>query len=139
MRFCFAGARAMQSSGSKMAALPVLGSSTQVGQRNKNYSAQSKSRFTFSPHGSWQPEQQCLHDGHRRIVMSNSIVITVPHRLGAKEAKRRIAEQIELFRRHYIDNSPIARPIGMATRRICGSWLLDRRRQRKSWTMPCAH
>jgi hypothetical protein len=104
MRFCFAGARAMQSSGSKMAALPVLGSSTQVGQRNKNYySAQSKSRFTFSRHGSWQPEQQCLHDGHRRIVMSNSIVITVPHRLGAKEAKRRIVEQIELLRRSYID------------------------------------
>ena len=35
--------------------------------------------------------------------MSNSIVITVPHRLGAKEAKRRIAEQIELLRRNYID------------------------------------
>ena len=35
--------------------------------------------------------------------MSNSIVITVPHRLGAKEAKRRIVEQIELLRRNYID------------------------------------
>jgi hypothetical protein len=35
--------------------------------------------------------------------MLNSIVITVPHRLGAKEAKRRIAEQIELLRRNYID------------------------------------
>ena len=34
--------------------------------------------------------------------MSNSIVITVPHRLGAKEAKRRIVEQIELLRRNYI-------------------------------------
>src|SRR5437660_1057388 len=35
--------------------------------------------------------------------MSNSIVITVPHRLGAKEAKRRIVEQIELLRRSYIE------------------------------------
>ena len=34
--------------------------------------------------------------------MSNSIVITVPHRLGAQEAKRRIVEQIELLR-NYID------------------------------------
>ena len=34
--------------------------------------------------------------------MSNSIVITVPHRLGAKEAKRRIVEQIELLRGNYI-------------------------------------
>jgi hypothetical protein len=33
----------------------------------------------------------------------NSIVITVPHRLGAEEAKRRIAEGIELLRREYID------------------------------------
>jgi Putative polyhydroxyalkanoic acid system protein (PHA_gran_rgn) len=57
----------------------------------------------IQPHGSWQPERKCLHGGHRRIVMSNSIVITVPHRLGAKEAKRRIAEQIELLRRNYID------------------------------------
>jgi len=32
-----------------------------------------------------------LHDEHWRIVMSNSIVITLPHRLGAEEAKRRIA------------------------------------------------
>ncbi len=30
-------------------------------------------------------------------------VITVPHRLGAEEAKRRIAERIELLRRDYID------------------------------------
>ena len=35
--------------------------------------------------------------------MSNSIVITLPHRLGAEEAKRRIAEAIELLRRDYID------------------------------------
>jgi hypothetical protein len=35
--------------------------------------------------------------------MSNSIVITVPHRLGAEEAKRRIADRIELLRRDYID------------------------------------
>ncbi len=35
--------------------------------------------------------------------MSNSIVITVPHRLGSEEAKRRIAERIELLRRDYID------------------------------------
>ena len=79
------------------------GAPLRSGQRTKNYSAQSKSRFTFSLHGSWQPERKCLHGGHRRIVMSNSIVITVPHRLGAKEAKRRIAEQIELLRRNYID------------------------------------
>jgi hypothetical protein len=97
MRFCFAGARSMQSSGSKMAALPRLGSSSQAGQRNKNYSAQSKSRFTFSRHGSWQPEQQCLHDGHRRIVLSSSACRI------ASVAKRRIVEQIELLRRSYID------------------------------------
>ncbi|MGH6864524.1 MAG: polyhydroxyalkanoic acid system family protein [Methylocella sp.] len=35
--------------------------------------------------------------------MSNSIVITVPHHLGAEEAKRRIAGGIELLRRDYID------------------------------------
>jgi Putative polyhydroxyalkanoic acid system protein (PHA_gran_rgn) len=35
--------------------------------------------------------------------MSNSIVITLPHRLGAEEAKRRIAGGIELLRRDYID------------------------------------
>ena len=35
--------------------------------------------------------------------MSNSIVITLPHRLGAEEAKRRIAGGIELLRRYYID------------------------------------
>ena len=35
--------------------------------------------------------------------MSNAIVITVPHNLGAEEAKRRIAERIELLRRDYID------------------------------------
>jgi hypothetical protein len=35
--------------------------------------------------------------------MSNSIVITLPHRFGAEEAKRRIAGGIELLRRDYID------------------------------------
>ncbi|MGH6840835.1 MAG: polyhydroxyalkanoic acid system family protein [Methylocella sp.] len=35
--------------------------------------------------------------------MSNSIVITVPHRVGAEEAKRRIAGGIEILRRDYID------------------------------------
>ena len=35
--------------------------------------------------------------------MSNAIVITVPHRLGSEEAKRRISERIELLRRDYID------------------------------------
>ena len=35
--------------------------------------------------------------------MANSIVITLPHRLGAEEAKRRISERIELLRRDYID------------------------------------
>jgi Putative polyhydroxyalkanoic acid system protein (PHA_gran_rgn) len=35
--------------------------------------------------------------------MSNCIVITLSHRLGAKEAKRRIAEGIELLRRDYVD------------------------------------
>jgi Putative polyhydroxyalkanoic acid system protein (PHA_gran_rgn) len=35
--------------------------------------------------------------------MSNAIVITLPHSLGAEEAKRRIAERIELLRRDYID------------------------------------
>ncbi|HUI21081.1 MAG TPA: polyhydroxyalkanoic acid system family protein [Methylocella sp.] len=35
--------------------------------------------------------------------MSNAIVVTVPHNLGAQEAKRRIAERIEHLRRDYID------------------------------------
>ena len=35
--------------------------------------------------------------------MSNSIVITLPHRLGAEEAKKRISGGIELLRRDYID------------------------------------
>jgi hypothetical protein len=35
--------------------------------------------------------------------MSNSIVITVPHNLGAEEAKRRIAKHLEHLRRDYID------------------------------------
>ena len=47
--------------------------------------------------------QKCLHGRHRRNLMSNSIVITIPHRLGAEEAKRRIAEQLEHLRRDYID------------------------------------
>jgi hypothetical protein len=34
--------------------------------------------------------------------MSNSIVVTVPHNLGAEEAKRRIAEQLEHLRRDYM-------------------------------------
>jgi hypothetical protein len=34
--------------------------------------------------------------------MSNSIVITVPHRLDPEEAKKRIAERLELLRRDYI-------------------------------------
>jgi Putative polyhydroxyalkanoic acid system protein (PHA_gran_rgn) len=83
---CFAGARELHSGRTKE---QKLLSAVEI-------------TITFSPYGSWQPEQQCLHDGHRRIVMSNSIVITVPHRLGAKEAKRRIVEQIELLRRNYI-------------------------------------
>jgi Putative polyhydroxyalkanoic acid system protein (PHA_gran_rgn) len=47
--------------------------------------------------------QQWLHDEPWRIVMSNSIVITLPHRLGAEEAKRRIVGGIELLRRNYLD------------------------------------
>ena len=35
--------------------------------------------------------------------MPNSIVITVPHRLGAAEAKKRIAQQMEILRRDYLD------------------------------------
>ena len=35
--------------------------------------------------------------------MPNAIVITVPHRLGAAEAKKRVAEQMEILRRDYID------------------------------------
>ncbi|HTV34500.1 MAG TPA: polyhydroxyalkanoic acid system family protein [Methylocella sp.] len=35
--------------------------------------------------------------------MANSIIITAPHKLGAQEAKRRIAEAIEKLRRDYID------------------------------------
>lgn len=35
--------------------------------------------------------------------MSNAIVITLPHNLGAEEAKRRIAGRIEDLRRDYID------------------------------------
>lgn len=35
--------------------------------------------------------------------MSQSIVITLPHRLGAAEAKKRIAEQMEILRRGYLD------------------------------------
>ena len=35
--------------------------------------------------------------------MADSIVITVPHRLGTAEAKRRIAERMEALRRDFID------------------------------------
>jgi hypothetical protein len=35
--------------------------------------------------------------------MSKSIVVTVPHRLGAEEAKRRISEKIDALRRDYVD------------------------------------
>jgi hypothetical protein len=35
--------------------------------------------------------------------MSNSIVITLPHRLGAAEAKRKISEQMEVLRRDFLD------------------------------------
>jgi Putative polyhydroxyalkanoic acid system protein (PHA_gran_rgn) len=35
--------------------------------------------------------------------MSNSIVITVPHNLGAEEAKQRIVERLERLRRDYVD------------------------------------
>jgi Putative polyhydroxyalkanoic acid system protein (PHA_gran_rgn) len=35
--------------------------------------------------------------------MENAIVITLPHRLGAVEAKKRIAERIEILRRDYLD------------------------------------
>jgi Putative polyhydroxyalkanoic acid system protein (PHA_gran_rgn) len=35
--------------------------------------------------------------------MFNPIVITLPHRLGAEEAKRRIAGGIETLRRDYLD------------------------------------
>lgn len=35
--------------------------------------------------------------------MANSIVITLPHRLGAEEARKRIAARIDLMRRDYID------------------------------------
>jgi putative polyhydroxyalkanoate system protein len=35
--------------------------------------------------------------------MSNAIVITLPHRLGTAEAKRRISEGMEVLRRDYLD------------------------------------
>jgi putative polyhydroxyalkanoate system protein len=35
--------------------------------------------------------------------MSNAIVITLPHNLGAQEAKRRIVERLDHLRRDYID------------------------------------
>jgi hypothetical protein len=56
-----------------------------------------------NPARSGGESQKCLHGRHRRNLMSNSIVITVPHRLGVEEAKRRIAEQLEHLRRDYID------------------------------------
>jgi hypothetical protein len=56
-----------------------------------------------NPARSGGESQKCLHSRQRRNLMSNSIVITVPHRLGVEEAKRRIAEQLEHLRRDYID------------------------------------
>ena len=72
--------------------------------------------------------------------MSNSIVITVPHRLGAKEAKRRIAEQIELLRRNYIDKLAYSEANWNGDTANLRVVALDRPRQRKftSWTMLCA-
>jgi hypothetical protein len=35
--------------------------------------------------------------------VSNSIIVTIPHQLGAEEAKRRVAERIDVLRRDYID------------------------------------
>ena len=35
--------------------------------------------------------------------MSNAIVVTVPHNLGAEAAKKRVAERIEQMRREYVD------------------------------------
>lgn len=35
--------------------------------------------------------------------MSKSIVVTLPHDLGAEAAQKRVAERIELLRREYID------------------------------------
>lgn len=35
--------------------------------------------------------------------MSKSIVVTLPHNLGAEAAKTRIAERIDLLRRDYVD------------------------------------
>ncbi|WGJ14240.1 polyhydroxyalkanoic acid system family protein [Methylocapsa sp. D3K7] len=35
--------------------------------------------------------------------MSNSIVITVPHDLGAEEARRRIVERLDRLRHDYVD------------------------------------
>ena len=69
-----------------MAALHGLGSSAQV--RTKDQKLLSAVEITIYLQPPWELA---------------SIVITVPHRLGAKEAKRRIAEQIELLRRNYID------------------------------------
>jgi len=35
--------------------------------------------------------------------MSNSIVIAVPHQLGAEEARRRVAAEIDQLKREYVD------------------------------------
>jgi hypothetical protein len=35
--------------------------------------------------------------------MSNSITVSVPHNLGAEEAKRRVVERLEHLRREYVD------------------------------------
>jgi hypothetical protein len=38
-----------------------------------------------------------------RNAMSKSIVVTIPHDLGAEAAKKRVSERIELLRHDYID------------------------------------
>lgn len=35
--------------------------------------------------------------------MSKSIVVTIPHNLGAEAARKRVAEQLEKLRREYLD------------------------------------
>ena len=44
--------------------------------------------------------------------MAQSIVVTVPHNLGAEAAKKRIAERIELLRAAYVDKlGPVRRQL----------------------------
>ncbi len=35
--------------------------------------------------------------------MANTITVTVPHKLGVETAKKRLAEQIEMLQREYVD------------------------------------